>query len=90
MPVLDNGRITLQDGKEVTDVVPAGSAVMFSCNIGFTLYGHRELTCTTSGKLNDTTPNCTGMYENSKKILNETHFIMLITCSSAITDNDQS
>ena len=82
MPMLDNGRITLQDGKEVTDIVPAGSAVTFSCNIGFTLYGHSELTCATSGKLNDTTPNCTGRYEYSKQILNEmrykTHFVMLI------------
>ena len=62
MPVFDNGKVTLQDGREVTDVVPAGSAVTFSCNIGFTLYGHSELTCDASGELNDTAPNCTGMF----------------------------
>ena len=66
MPVFHNGKITLQDGREVTDVVPAGAAVKFSCNIGFTLYGHGELTCDASGNLNGTAPYCTGMYEHSK------------------------
>ena len=66
MPVLDNGNVTLQGGSQVTDIVPVGSAVTFICNIGFTLNGHSELTCDSSGKLNDTAPNCTGMYKYSK------------------------
>ena len=66
MPVFHHGKITLQDGKELNDVVPVGSAVTFSCNIGFILYGHSELTCDTSGEWNDTAPYCTGLYEYSK------------------------
>ena len=66
LPVLDNGNVTLQDGSQVTDVVPAGLAVIFRCNIGFTLNGHSELTCDASGKLNGTAPNCTSTYKYSK------------------------
>ena len=66
VPVLHNGKVTLQDGREVTDDVAAGSVVTFRCDIGFTLYGQSELACDSSGKLNDTAPYCTGMYKRNK------------------------
>ena len=63
---LPNGHVTLNDGSQVPDVVPAGSEITFICNKGFTLYGHSNFTCDASGKLNDTAPNCTGMNKHSK------------------------